>query len=130
MAKRDVNMLSGSIIKGLITIAIPIMMMNVLASLFNIIDMRVLKTYDTDGMSVGAVGVCGTLITLITNLVIGIATGANVTVARHIGRQDPQGAERAAGTAVVFSVAASLVLTVIGVSCAELFLGWVTVRKL
>ena len=55
MSKRDVNMLSGPIVKGLLSLAIPIMMMNVLASLFNIVDMRVLKLYDTDGLSVGAV---------------------------------------------------------------------------
>lgn len=125
MSKRDVNMLSGSIVKGLLSLAIPIMMMNVLASLFNIVDMRVLKLYDTDGLSVGAVGACGTLITFISNLVVGIATGANVMVARYIGRKDPQHAERAAGTAVMFSVAAGLALTVIGISCAKVFLGWV-----
>jgi len=125
MAKRDINMLEGPIVKGLVSLAIPIMMMSVLTSLFNIIDMRVLKTYDTDGLSVGAVGACGTLITLISNLVVGIATGGNVLVARHIGRKEPADAERAAGTAVTFSLAAGLALTVIGVSCAKLFLSWV-----
>lgn len=125
MFKKNVNMLSGSIVKGLLTIAFPIMIMNVLQSLFNIVDMTVLKTYDADGLSVGAVGACGTLIILITNLVIGIATGANVVVAKHLGRKDIPHAERAAGTAVAFSVVAGLALTVIGVSCARLFLGWV-----
>ena len=123
--KRDVNMLEGSIIKGLVSLAIPIMMMNLLASLFNIIDMRVLKLYDTDGLSVGAVGACGSLITLISNLVVGIATGANVLVARHIGRKEPGDAEHAAGTAITFSVLAGLTLTAIGVSCARIFLTWV-----
>jgi len=125
MFKKDVNMLSGSIVKGLLTIAFPIMIMNVLQSLFNIVDMTVLKTYDTDGLSVGAVGACSTLISLITNLVIGIATGANVVVAKHLGRRDKAHAEQAAGTAFAFSIAAGIALAVIGVSCAEVFLGWV-----
>ena len=118
-------MLSGSIVKGILTIAFPIMIMNVLQSLFNIVDMTVLKTYDTDGMSVGAVGACGTLITLITNLVIGISTGANVVVAKHLGRRDIFRAEKAAGAAIAFSVVAGIVLTVIGVGGSELFLKWV-----
>jgi len=109
----------------LLTIAFPIMIMNVLQSLFNIVDMTVLKTYDTDGLSVGAVGACSTLISLITNLVIGIATGANVVVAKHLGRRDKAHAEQAAGTAFAFSIAAGIALAVIGVSCAEVFLGWV-----
>ena len=83
--KKEVNMLSGSIIKGVMAIAIPIMLMNVLQSLFNIIDMTILKIYDTDGgYSVGAVGACGTLFSFITGLAIGIAAGANVVIAKSI----------------------------------------------
>ena len=121
LRRKDVNMLEGSIVKGLLTIAIPIMVMNVLSSLFNIIDMRMLKAYDT-GLSVGAVGVCGTPITFISNLVVGVATGANVVVARHIGRKEPGDAEKAAGTAIAFSIVAGLVLTVIGVVFASTIL--------
>ena len=45
--KKEVNMLSGSIMKGVLTIAIPIMIMNVLQSVFNIIDgaIRISFTY-------------------------------------------------------------------------------------
>ena len=39
--KNDVNMLSGAIVKGLLTIAIPIMIMNVIQSLYNIVDMTI-----------------------------------------------------------------------------------------
>ena len=118
MRRKDINMLSGSIVKGILAIAFPIMIMNVLTSLFNIIDMRMLKAYDT-GLSVGAVGVCGTPITFISNLVVGVATGANVLVAKHIGRKEPADAEKAAGTAIAFSLAAGLVLMVIGVVFAS-----------
>ena len=123
--RKDVNMLSGSIINGLLAIAIPVMIMNVITSLFNIVDMTVLKTFDTDGMAVGAVGVCGSLITLITNLVIGISTGANVITAKYIGKQEQEHVNRAVGTAIAFSIAAGVALAVIGVACADLFLSWV-----
>ena len=57
MWKKDVDMLSGSVFKGLLTIALPIMIMNVVQSLFNVVDMTVLKTFDKgDGYAVGAVG--------------------------------------------------------------------------
>ena len=56
MRKTEVNMLSGSITKGLLAISIPVMVMNVMQSLFNIIDMTILKTYDPgNGIAVGAV---------------------------------------------------------------------------
>lgn len=118
-------MLDGSIVKGLLAMAIPIMVMNILQSVFNIIDMTVLKIYDTDGgYSVGAVGACGTLISLINGLVIGVSSGANVVIARFIGKGNKEGVERSVGTALTFAFAAGLFLTVLGVSCAELFLGW------
>lgn len=124
MKTKDVNMLSGSITKGLLTISLPVMVMNVLQSLFNVVDMTVLKTYDTSGTAVGAVGVCGVLITLITGLVVGIASGANVAIARRIGMNDREGVDRAVDSAMAFSIAAGLMLAVIGISLAEVFLGW------
>ena len=125
MRSRDVNMLSGSITKGLLAICIPVMIMNVIQNLYNIIDLTVLKTFDTDGLAVGAVGACGSLITFITNLVTGIATGANVMVARYIGQKDQDRVHRAAGTAIAFAGVAGLGLAAIGISCAEVFLRWV-----
>lgn len=125
MRRSDVNMLSGSITKGLLAISLPVMIMNVLASLFNVIDMTILKTFDPgDGIAVGAVGVCGSLITLITGLVIGIASGSNVVIAKNIGRQDPEGVSRAVGASVALSIVSGLTIGVIGIVGAEVFLRW------
>ena len=122
MRRRDVNMLEGSIIKGLLVITLPIMLMNVVQNLFNIVDMTILKSFDTDGLSVGAVGASGSLISLITNLVTGIATGANVVVAKHLGRKEPEQGEKAVGTAILLAGIAGLLLAMIGVFGADMFL--------
>lgn len=123
--KKEVNMLSGSIMKGLFAIAMPIMVMNVLQSLFTVVDMTVLKFFDTaDGFSVGSVGSCGMLITLITGLLIGISSGSNVVIARYIGRGEREHVERAVGTSVLFALTGGIVLLIVGVCCAEVFLRW------
>ena len=130
MLKKEVNMLSGSIVKGLLAICVPVMIMNVLQSMFNIVDMTVLKMYDTDnGYSVGAVGTSGTLISLITGLVIGCASGSNVVVARYIGKGDQEQIDRAIGTSILLSIVAGILLLIIGVSFAEVFLTWVNCPK-
>ena len=122
---KEVDMLDGSIVKGLIAITIPIMIMNALMSVFNIVDMTILKTFGTEGSyAVGAVGACGTLTSLITGLLIGCSAGANVAIAKRIGRGDREGVDRAVGTSMLFSFLGGLVLAVIGVTCAEVFLGW------
>lgn len=124
--KKEVDMLKGSIMKGVLAIAIPIMIMNVLQSLFNVIDMTILKLYDTDGgYSVGAVGACGTLFSFITGLAVGIAAGANVVIAKYIGMGDKEGVDKSVGTALVFSLISGVVLLIIGVAFAEFFLGLV-----
>jgi len=122
---KKVDMLSGSIIKGLLTISIPIMIMNVLQSVFNIIDLTILKTFDTgNGYSVGAVGACGSLITLITGLMIGISAGSNVIVAKYIGMNDTNEIEKAVGVSILFSIAGGVVLLTIGTCFAKYFLEW------
>jgi putative MATE family efflux protein len=84
--------------------------------------MTVLKGYDQSGVAVGAVGVCGTLISLITGLVIGISAGANVVVARFVGEGNREKVERAVGTSVAVALLGGAVLFVVGVFGAELFL--------
>jgi len=123
MAKREVNMLSGPIVKGLLTISLPILVMNVGQNLFNIIDLTILKNFDV-GTAVGSVGACSTLIGLVTGLLIGIATGANIVIAKYIGKGDKEAVERTVGTSMLFSLLGGLFLTVIGLLFARVFLVW------
>ena len=125
MYTKNVNMLQGPIAPGLLRITVPIMVMQVLQSIFNIIDMSVLKMADSSGgYAVGAVGSCSMLITLITVLLTGLASGSNVVIARHIGSGDKERVDRAVGTALVVSVVGGFLLLIIGVLFAEVFLSW------
>ena len=124
MKTKNVDMLNGSVFKGLLSLTIPIMIMNVMQTMFNIVDMTILGNYASDA-AVGAVGACGTLLTLCTSLMIGISAGANVVVANSIGRKDREGTARAVGTSIMFSVVGGVVLLFIGVLCARTFLGWI-----
>ena len=82
--RKEVDMLNGSITKGLLSMMIPIMIMNVMQTMFSVIDMTVLGNL-VDDNAVGAVGACGMLITLCTSLLIGVSTGANVVVGLSAG---------------------------------------------
>ncbi len=119
--RHTVDMLSGSILKGLLSMTVPIMIMNVMQNMFSIIDMTVLGNLVND-RAVGAVGACSTLITLCTGLFIGISVGANVIVARHFGEGNREKTEEAIGTSLLFALLGGIVLLVIGVSFAETFL--------
>jgi len=123
MRKNSSDMLSGSIMRGLIAMSIPILIMNVTQVLFGALDMAILGNYAND-TAVGAVGACGTLIVLFTSVFIGVATGANVIVAKHIGERDRKKTEQAVGTGITFSLLSGLFLLVFGVLLARTFLKW------
>ena len=121
MKRKNVDMLSGSIIKGLLSMAIPIMIMNVMQNIFNMIDMTALEFF-SDDRSVGAVGACGSLISLCTSLLIGLSAGSNVVVAKRIGSGDRDRADKAVMTSLLISIAGGILLGVVGVTFAETFL--------
>ena len=121
MKTRHVDMLNGSITKGLLSLTAPIMIMNVLQTLFNIIDMTVLGNYSND-TAVGAVGACGTLTVLSTSLLIGISSGANIIVARRIGEKNKERTDSAAMTSIILAIVGGIALMIVGATFSEFFL--------
>lgn len=121
MKSRHVDMLNGSITKGLLSLTMPIMIMNVLQALFNIVDMTVLGKFSNDA-AVGAVGACTILTVLSTSLLIGISSGANIIVARRIGEKNKERTDSAAMTSVILAVVGGIALMIVGAIFAEFFL--------
>ena len=123
LKNKNVNMLSGSITKGLLALTIPIMVMNVVQNIFNIVDMTVLGNWVGDG-AVGAVGASGMLITLCTCLLIGIASGSNIVVAKRMGERNSERMEKAVGTSMIVAIGGGVFLAIVGFLFAETFLKW------
>ena len=119
--RKAVDMLSGSITKGIIRMAVPIMIMNVAQMLFNLIDLTMLKAF-VDDSAVGSVGVSTSLISLCTSLLIGLSVGANVAVARRIGMGNRDHVENAIMTALFIAVVGGLLLMAVGAIFAKPFL--------
>ena len=124
MRTKNINMLSGPITKGLISLSIPIMVMNIMTSVFNLIDMTALRIF-SDESAVGAVGACGTLITLCISLLVGTSVGASVIVAKRIGAGDKKQTEKAVTTALLIALLGSVVLLGIGATFSKTFLEWI-----
>lgn len=122
--KQNANILSGSVFKGILFMAVPIMVMNVFQTLVGIIDMTVLRIMVNDA-AVGAVGSSGMLISLSTGLLIGIASGATVIVARHVSRNEKEAQNRAIGTSILFAVISGILLMIIGFFGAKTLLVWI-----
>ena len=101
-AKRQLDMLHGSIWNKLPLFAFPVAATAILEQLFNASDIAVVGNFTGAGktVAVAAVGANSSIIALIVNLFVGIALGANVVIANAIGRDDREAVEKAVHTSI------------------------------
>ncbi len=114
MNNKEVDMLNGNLMKKIIVFAIPVMLSSILQLLFNACDLIVVGKFAGDD-SLAAVGSTTSLVSLIVNLFIGFSVGANVAVARSIGKQDKEKCEKLVHTSILFSLIVGVIVTLFGV---------------
>lgn len=125
VGRHEMDLTTGSIFKKLIIFALPLIATNILQLLFNVADVAVLGIFVEEGdNAVAAVGATGALINLIIGLFVGLSVGANVLVARFVGSNDKERAEKVVGMSMILSVIMGAVLAIVGFFCARIFLGW------
>jgi len=116
--KYEIDMCSGAILPKLLRLTLPLMLSSVLQLLFNAADIIVVGNFASDN-SLAAVGSTTALINLITNLFLGLSTGANVVASRYMGAQDNENVSRTVHTSIFLSIVSGLVLTLVGVLFAD-----------
>lgn len=121
MKRLGTSITEGSLFKAVVTYTIPIILSSVLQLLFNAADLIVVGRF-CGSASVAAVGATGSLTNLIVNMFIGLSVGASVCVAHAYGANDDRAVHRTVHTAIVVSLVAGFVLTIVGVTFSKSFL--------
>ena len=85
-AKRDLT--QGSIPRGLLGFALPLILGNLLQQLYNLADTWVVGRFIGEG-ALAAVGASYTLMTFLTSILLGLCMGSSVYFSIQYGRQDP-----------------------------------------
>lgn len=119
----EMDMCNGPILKKMLLFAIPLMCSSVLQLLFNAADIVVVGRFAGDN-SLAAVGSNTALISLLTNLFIGLSIGANVLAARYYGAKQEKALSEIVHTSMLLSVYSGIILTVIGLIGAKRILIW------
>ena len=114
----EMDMTSGPLLKKIILFTIPILLSGVLQLLFNAADIVVVGRFAGDN-AMAAVGSTTSLISLLTNLFIGISAGANVAVANFYGARDEEAVSKTVHTSVIISLVGGTGLLLIGVCLAR-----------
>ena len=115
-AKRQLDMLHGPIWSKLPQFALPVAATAILEQLFNASDVAVVGNFtgDASTAAVAAVGANSAIISLIVNLFVGIALGANVVIAHAVGQGDRDTVRKAVHTSVLVAVLGGALVAVLG----------------
>ena len=112
---RDINMLEGPLMPKILRFVIPLMITNLLQTLYSAADMIVVGMSDVEG-AIGSIGTTSAMLNLIVNVFMGFSVGANVVVARCIGCGDRGATERSVHTAILVGIISGLLGMGIGLA--------------
>ncbi len=102
-SKYEIDMCNGSIMDKLISFSFPLMISSILQLMFNAVDIIVVGRF-SGSQALAAVGSTTALISLFTNLFIGISLGANVLAARYYAAGRDREMSEAVHTAIALAL--------------------------
>ena len=113
---KDKNQLltQGSVWKGIVKFAIPILLSNLFQQLYNTVDTAVVGKF-AGSEALAAVGSTGSLINLFVGFFLGISTGTGVIFATAYGAKDDDRLKKTLHSALLLAFGAGIFLTVVGV---------------
>ena len=103
------SMTEGSLWKKILLFSIPLMLSQILQVLFNMADVAVVGRF-ASASALGSVGSTTTLVTLFTGFLIGMGSGVNVIVARHLGARDQRAVRESVHTALLVCLLTGLII--------------------
>lgn len=123
-----IDMLHGPLLGKIILFALPVALTSILQQLFISANVAVVGHF-VSPQAVAAVGGNGPIINLIINLFLGLSMGANVVIARYVGRGSVQDCQSAVHTVMSVSLLSGIFLLLAGQVLAPLMLEFVAVPE-
>lgn len=119
--KHEIDMTSGPLFSKIIAFAIPLMLTSILQLLYNAADIVVVGKFAGD-TSLAAVGSTTSLINLIVNLFMGMATGTGVVIAQAIGANNKEKLHKTVHTAMLLSAILGVCVGFVGFTVSKYLL--------
>ncbi len=119
----SILMTEGVIWKQLVLFSIPLLIGNLFQQLYNTVDSIVVGQF-IGREALAAVGSSTPIITLIIGMFMGIAVGAGVIISQYYGAGSEEKMGWAVHTSIALSIIGGLLLSIAGIACSPLILGW------
>ncbi len=118
MAKFENNLAEGNVVKQLILFSLPVLISNIIQSLYSTVDMLVVGQFANEAAMSG-VNIGGQVSFIITNMVFGLSVGATVLIGQYKGANNRQGIQEVIATLLTSLMVLAVVLTVVMIFLAE-----------
>lgn len=105
----------------LISFSLPLMLSSILQLMFNAVDIIVVGRFDSS-QALAAVGSTTALISIFTNLFIGISLGANVLAARYFAAGRDKEMSETVHTAITLALISGIIMVFVGAGASRLAL--------
>lgn len=112
MAKFEKDLVQGSVIKQLILFSMPILLSNLIQTLYSVADMIIVGQF-RGAAAMSGVNIGSQITFLITNMVFGLSVGATVLIGQYKGADNREGIKKTIGTLFSSLAFLAVVLTVL-----------------
>ena len=120
-SKYEIDMCNGSIMDKLISFSLPLMLSSILQLMFNAVDIIVVGRFDSS-QALAAVGSTTALISIFTNLFIGISLGANVLAARYFAAGCDREMSESVHTSIALALVSGIIMIFVGIGLSRIAL--------
>ncbi len=112
MAKFENDLVKGSVAKQLILFSLPVLISNLIQTLYSVADMIIVGQF-CGAASMSGVNIGSQVTFLITNMVFGLSVGATVLIGQYLGANDRKAIKETIGTLFTSLFLLAVILTVL-----------------
>ena len=121
VSKKD-PILEGPLFSSILIFVIPIILSNVMQTLFNAVDMAMVNFFAVSGTEVASIGCTNPLLNAFKNLSIGVSVGTSILLSRYLGAKENEKVQKTVSTSVLAALLIGAVMAVFSVCLMDTFL--------
>ncbi len=126
--RQEVDMTEGSIIRHILTFALPLLLGNIFQQLYNTVDTWVVGNFASNE-AYSAVGTVGPIVNMLIGFFMGLSSGAGVVISQYYGAQMHHKVRQAVHTAIAMTLILGVVLTALGLSMIPVMLRFINMPE-